>query len=132
MKYVLILCVLLACFVGCTQIDYIGDEYPPTSHVDLYFDEADIHFDYIVMGEVIASANDLVSAEKMQEKIKKKAMEKGADGIIFTGMERYVSGESTNYHEETKDTKKGTKTSGSSTTSQSEKKEIRARFIKYK
>jgi len=84
------------------------------------------------MGQVIATADDFVGSEKMLNDIKKKAMEKGADGIIIQGMERYVSGEKTTYTEETKDTKKSTKTVGTSTTSTEEKKEIKAVFIKYK
>ncbi|KAA3632275.1 MAG: hypothetical protein DWP97_11330 [Calditrichaeota bacterium] len=131
MKKLLLPLFLLLCFIGCTKIDYLGEEYAPTSHVDVYYDEADITVEYKVMGEVIATAGDIVSAEKMQKDIKKKAMEKGADAVIILGFERYQSGSSTNFSEETKDTSKGTKTSGSSSTSSEEKKEIKAKFIKY-
>ncbi len=119
-------------WVSCTKIDYIGDELAPTSHVDLYFSEADVTYDYRVMGHVVATADDFVSAEKMQKKIKEKALEKGADAVIILGMERYRSGESTNYSETTKQDGKNTVTTGSSSTSNQEKKEIRATFIKYK
>lgn len=131
MKF-LLFCITLLILVGCTQIDYIGQEYPPTDNVDLYFDEDEVGRDYKVMGQLIATAGEWVSAEKMQKKIKKKAMEKGADGVVILGLERYISGETTKYSETTTDKKDKTKISGSSTTQAEEKKEIKAIFIKYK
>ena len=117
---------------GCTKIDYIGESYPPTTSPDMYFSEADITLAYKVMGHLVATAPDLVSAEKMQKKIMEKARQNGADGVIIEGLERYKSGESTNYSETTQQKGKKTVTSGSSSTSTEEKKEIRATFIKYK
>jgi hypothetical protein len=136
MRRALLLSILLLLVGGCTKIDYVGEEYPPTLHVDLYYSEADIEQDYRVMGHTVASASDIVSAEKMQKKIVEKAKEKGADGVVILGLDRYVSGESTTYRETT-DTKekKGkteTTTTATSTTSTQEKKEIRALFIKYR
>lgn len=130
-KLIIILSLILL-IAGCTKIDYIGEEYAPTDRVDVFFDEANIETDYVIMGQVIATAGDIVGSEKMLNDIKKKAMEKGADGIIIQGMERYVSGEKTTYTEETKETKKSTKTVGTTTTKSEEKKEIKAVFIKYK
>lgn len=136
MRKAVLLVAILLMIVSCTKIDYIGEEYPPTNHVDLFFSEDDVVQDYKVMGHLVATAGDIVSAEKMQKKIMKKAREKGADGVIILGLERYQSGESTTYHEttETKE-KKGkikTKTKATSKTSTDEKKEIKATFIKYK
>ncbi|MGH8015152.1 MAG: hypothetical protein ACREBV_03080, partial [Candidatus Zixiibacteriota bacterium] len=119
-----------------TKIDYVGDEYPPTTNVDLYFAEEDITREHKVMGHIVATADDLVSAEGMQKEMKKKAMEKGADAIIILGLERYQSGETTNYSETTEEgkTKKGkvkTTTTATSTTTAEEKKQIKAILIKY-
>jgi coenzyme F420-reducing hydrogenase delta subunit len=100
--------------------------------VDLYFDEHEVEAPYDVMGQVIARANDLVSAEKLQAKIMKKAGEKGADAVVITGMERYKTGESTTYNESTKERRRRTETTGSSTTSDTNEKEIRALFLKYR
>ncbi len=121
---------------GCTKLDYIGDEYPPTTNVEMYFSEDDLTREYKVMGHLIATAGDVVSAEKMQKEMKKKAMEKGADAIIILGMEKYQSGETTNYSETTVEgtTKKGnpkSTTTATSTTSTEEKKQIKAILIKY-
>lgn len=132
MKKIVLLLFVMLLVTGCTKIDYIGEEYAPTNHVDVFFDETDIERDYKIMGQIIATAGDIVSSEKMLNNIKKKAMAKGADGVIILGMERYVSGESTTFRETTKDKKNKTVTTGTSSTSTQEKKEIKATFIKYK
>ncbi len=121
---------------GCTKIDYIGEEYAPTTNVEMYFSEEDVTREHKVMGHIIATAPDLVSAEKMQKELKKKAMEKGADAIIILGMEKYQSGETTNYSETTVEgtTKKGnpkSTTTATSTTTTEEKKQIKAILIKF-
>jgi hypothetical protein len=136
MKSALLAVVSILVIVSCTKIDYVGEEYPPTMHVDLNFSEADVERDYKVMGHVIASAGDFVSAEKMQAKLVEKAKEKGADGVVILGLDRYVTGGSTSYSETTttKEKKGGTETtvSGSSSSSSEEKKEIKAIFVKYR
>jgi len=132
MKRFLAPAALVFALSACAHVDYVGRTYPPTSKVDLYFDERDVRPEYEVMGQVIARANDLVSAEKLQSKIMKKAGEKGADAVVINGMDRYKTGESTSYEEQTKEVKKGTQTTGSSSTTATNEKEIRAVFLKYK
>ena len=117
---------------ACTKIDYVGESYAPTSQVDMYFSEDEVTIEYRVMGRMVAHANDAVSAEKMQKKMMKKAREKGADGIIILGLERYQSGETTTHTDDTKDTKKGSRTTGVTKTATQFEKEIKAILIKYK
>ena len=135
MKRVVLSLVLILLVIGCTKIDYVGEEYPPTTHVDLYFTMDDVERDYKIMGHAVASADDVVSAEKMQKKLMEEARKKGADGIVILGLERYLAGESTTFSEtsDTKDTKKGSRTTTTATTKTEvkEKKEIKATFIKY-
>lgn len=137
MKKLLGLIAMLLLVVSCTKIDYVGEEYPPTDHVDLYFSFSDAPAGHKVMGYIIASAPDMVSAEKMQKEMLKKAKAKGADGLIIEGFERYQAGSNTSYSESTtekKDDKGKVKisTSGSSSTSSEEKKEIKGTLIKYR
>jgi len=135
MRKVLLSIVMLLSLAACTKIDYIGEEYPPTDQVDMYFSEADVRLEYKIMGRMIATADDIVSSGKMQKKIMEEAKKKGADGVVILGLDRYQSGESHHYNEttETKEKKDGTKTvtSASSSTEVSEKKKIEALFIKY-
>jgi hypothetical protein len=51
---------------------------------------------------------------------------------VLLGLERYKSGSNTDYNESTEDRGRRTRTHGHSTTSDSEKKEIQALFIKYR
>ena len=137
MKKLLVLVALVMVLASCTKIDYVGEEYPPTDHVDLYFSTSDAPAGHKVMGYIVASAPDMVSAEKMQKKMMEKAREKGADGLIIEGLQRYQAGSNTNYNEsstEKTDSKGKTKTttSGNSSTSTEEKKEIKGTLIKYR
>jgi hypothetical protein len=136
MRLALLSVVLLLTLAACTKIDYVGEEYPPTQQVDMFFSEAEIQVDYKVMGHLIATADDYVSSGKMQKKIMEEARKKGADAVVILGLDRYQSGESQHYSEtsETKEKKSGTKTvtSATTTTSVDEKKKIQAIFIKYR
>ena len=136
MKVMLVVAAAILCLSGCSQIDYVGREYSPTTHIDLFFSLDDIQKDYEVMGHIVATADDMVSAEKLQEKMIQKAREKGADAIVILGLERYKSGESRTYRESTEASSKEEKakqtTTAVTTTSIEETKEIRATLIKYK
>lgn len=135
-KHLAVLLIIAICLSACTKIDYIGEEYPPTTHVDLFFSMDDVAREHKVMGNLIATADDGVSTEKMQKKIIEKAMKKGADAVVIMGFDKYQSGESTTYREtsEEGETKKGklkTTTTATSSTAVKEKKQIKAVFIKY-
>jgi len=137
MRKLLALLPVLIVIASCTKIDYVGEEYPPTNHVDLYFSMADAPTGYKVMGYIVASAPDMVSAEKMQKKMMEKARAKGADGLVIEGLQRYQAGSNTNYSESSTqktDDKGKTKisTSGTSSTNAEEKKEIKGTLIKYR
>lgn len=133
MKRLLIPALLAAVLIpACAHVDYVGRTYPPTSHVDLYFDEREVEAPYDVMGQVIARANDLVSAEKLQSKMMDKAKEKGADAVVITGLDRYKTGESTTYNESTKERKRRTETTVTETTTDTNEKQITALFLKYR
>ena len=122
---------------ACAHLDYAGQSFPPTEHVDLFYSESNVGREYAVMGELTGTGDQLVSTQKLQDEMVKKAREKGADGVVILGLEHFQSGENTNYNETTTEgkTKKGktvTTTSGSSSTSSEELKRIRAILIKYK
>ncbi len=133
MKRPLLWIPILVLAVSCAHIDYVGKSYPPTTRVDLFFTEEEVTHPYEVMGKVIATGGDDVSAEKMQDQIMEKAQKKGADAVVITGLDRYKTGESTNYSETTEEKKPGkTTTTGGSSTGSKNEKEITALFLKYK
>ena len=131
-KYTISLLALFVLFVAaCAKIDYIGQSYPPTTYVDLYFSEQDIREDYRVMGHVIAQANEGISVERLQKKLEEKAREEGADGIVIHGFDRIQTGETTTYNEETQHREKKRSIAAITVTSMEEERQIRAIFIKY-
>ena len=83
---------LTACGGDDIDVDYLGDFYTPTSHVDVYFSEDDVTEGYLVMGHAAADGGD---TEALQETLIEKARENGADGIIFEGFDRVKTGEQT-------------------------------------
>ena len=136
MKSVMFIVVVVLLLVACTKLDYIGEEYAPTDHVDLFFTETDIELDYKVMGRILATAGDFVDSEKMQKKIMQKAREKGADAVLILGLDRYTTVGPSTYSETTKTEEKGgktvTTTTGSTSSSTEDKKQVEALFLKYK
>ena len=132
LKHTVPFLVLSVLFVAaCAKINYIGQSYPPTTHVDLYFSDADIREDYQVMGHVIAQANEGISIENLQKQLEAKAREKGADGIVIHGFDRIQTGETTVYNEETNRSIKKRRTTAITTTNAEEGRQIKAIFIKY-
>ena len=83
---------LTSCGGDDVDIDYLGDSYTPTSHVDVYFSEDDVNEGYLVIGHATADGG---TTEALQEELVEKARESGADGIIFEGFDRVETGEKT-------------------------------------
>jgi hypothetical protein len=132
MKILMLLVVSAVLVVGCASVDYLGSSYAPTTQVDVFFDEADVEYEFKVIGRIYATApKAFVSSEKLMEKIKEKAMENGGEGVIILTFGHIFTGSTTTYSEETKETDKGTTTSGKTSTSSEEKKEVEALVIVY-
>ncbi len=88
MKNLLLLSGILL-LVSCSpRVSYLGDEYAPTMHVDIFFDPVDIEQDYKVMGLISAnnSNNSLISLEDIKTKMIEEAKMKGADAILFNAV----------------------------------------------
>ena len=120
-KYTVSLLVLVLFVGACAErVDYVGTSYEPTADVDLYFSEADVEEDYVVMGRAIAHAGTNVSTEELQEELLEETREKGADGVIIYEFDRVPVGETT----------QGSTTV--TTTNVQEERRIEATFIKYK
>lgn len=66
---------------GCYHnVQYIGQSYPPTSTVEMFFSPADVGKDYRIVGKVVGQARNL---KRSQMKYLEIAKEKGADAIII-------------------------------------------------
>jgi len=138
MKMRLWIPVVLLLLAGCASIHYMGESYPPTQHVDLFFAEKDIQKEYKVIGrmEATADADEIVySSEKFTREILKKAGEKGADAIVILDFGKVMTGtnESRSRTRTTEKREHGTVTRDHEDTRNSieEKRRVEALVIKY-
>jgi hypothetical protein len=127
--------VLLACLTsGCATIDYVGDSYQPTTRVEIYFSRSDVPRDYRIIGQVMASGGQFVSASDLQNKMIARAREVGADAVIVLDVSREpMSGERRTVETttETHDEKKRV-TTETVASDPAEETVIRALFIRYR
>ena len=132
MKRMMPILALTLLAAGCAHLDYVGKTYSPTQNVDVVFSEGDLHREYTVIGQLVATGDDLVSTSGLQKKIVERARQVGADAVIIEGMDRVVTGSTTNYTEARKDKDRDHRTSGTAVTTTQESKRIHARFVRYK
>ena len=90
MKNIINLFLVISFFliISCSpKINYLGDTYTPTQHVEIYFDENDINKKYKVIGMMKNEADELENddVEEVKKAMMKKAREVGADAILFIG-----------------------------------------------
>lgn len=116
---------------GCATVDYVGDTYAPTSHVDMYYDAQDIHRPYKVMGHMTLDEDDFTSTESMQSDFRKEAMDRGADAVLMAGMHRIQTGTTTQWQDLGKTKGKHPYEYGTATTQVQEKKEMTGSLLKY-
>ena len=84
---------LVALFVGCPSVKYVGESYDPTTTVDVYFSEEDVEKAYAMMGEAVGSGQGR-SYDKIQAKLIEEAKRKGADAVVITGLDRVDNNDS--------------------------------------
>lgn len=127
---------LLLFLAGCAHINYVGDEYSPTTIIDLYYAENDVRLSYTVIGRVVATGDAWVSTKKLRKELIKKARSVGANGVIIYGLDQYRENPTTTYTEKTTTENKGgkqiTSTTATASTKTEEVKKITAVFIRYK
>ncbi len=132
MKRMFAVLVLVMLTLGCAHLDYVGKSYPPTQNVDVVFREQDLHHEYTVIGQLVATGDELVSASKLQQKIIERAKQAGADAVIIEGLDRIVTGSSTSYNETERNRHRRRSASGTAVTTDQESKRVHAEFVKYK
>ena len=127
---------LLTCLAtGCATVDFVGQSYPPTSHVDVFFAEKDVPREYEIIGKVLASGDEYVSASSLNTKLMARAREKGADAVIILEVSRTPMKTSPEVTETTtisNDDKGKTITKTATAMTPADHNEIRALFIRYK
>lgn len=85
-----LLSIIIISMVSCSpRMNYLGDVYPPTTDVDVFYDEGDIEKDFKVIGQLNAdnSNNSFLDLDDVKNKMIEEAKVRGADGIWFLGSE---------------------------------------------
>jgi hypothetical protein len=77
------------------KIIYYGRSYQPTQNVDIFFRESDVKEANEIMGKVTLEMSAKKSSDKVQSKLMKRAMDKGADAIIFDDISLTNTGSTT-------------------------------------
>ncbi|MDF1695849.1 MAG: hypothetical protein P1U56_08465 [Saprospiraceae bacterium] len=84
MKYLSLLVALILVTSCAPRMYYLGDDYPPTSSVDVYYDDGDISKEYRVIGQLTGNnESGLSSLDDIKESMIAEAKKRGADGILF-------------------------------------------------
>ena len=127
----LALCALILFISGCATVDYVGETYAPTNHVDMYFDAKDIHRPHKVMGQMTVDDGEYADSQEMQTNMKKEAMARGADAVLFTGLQKIQTGAVTDWQDTSKKKGKHKYDSGTSTSRIEQKKDMTGSLLKY-
>ncbi|GEM_PF-774495 len=132
-----------ALLVGCVNTDYVGESYPPTSQVDVYYAMEDVNRPHVVMGKITASAMDGWDSGAMVEELKTQAMAKGADALVIMDVHTETVGSYTSTYGDNSDdrwvvTEDGklkhsgsSKSSSTSITTDNKEKVMDAELLKY-
>lgn len=73
---------------SCTTLEYRGDVLAPSDKVDIFFALEDIETPHYVIGELKAHAQaNKVNVERMQRKMVRAAMDRGADALVYVSSE---------------------------------------------
>jgi hypothetical protein len=85
LRYLLIAFALFLTSCAVPAAVYLGDTYPVTNNIDVYYDARDVKQDYKVIGHLaIAYTEDSAVAKKL---LSDKAKTQGANGIIIFQVE---------------------------------------------
>ncbi len=96
---------LAALLIGCVNTDYVGESYPPTTQVDVYYAMEDVSRPHVVMGKITASAMDGWDSNAMVEELKSQAMAKGADAVVIMNVHTETVGSYTSTYGDSSDDK---------------------------
>lgn len=124
---------------GCVSVNYVGQSYPPTTSVDIYYDAADITRPYSVMGRAQAIADEGTNSREFEQGLRKEAMSHGADAVLVEGMTTREAGSFTNTNgsefgdtRRDRDRRRTYHYSETSSTTISRELVLETKFLKYK
>ncbi|GHA53681.1 hypothetical protein GCM10007389_01110 [Pontibacter akesuensis] len=85
--YLSLMLSLMFLFTSCgPTIHYLGESYPPSTDIEVFYDVKDVKRDYKVIGKM---TNDELSSdipEQVRAQMVERAKQAGGDAIIFTDL----------------------------------------------
>jgi hypothetical protein len=76
--------IIVLFLIGCATVDYVGDSYPATSNVDIYYSNEQVAQNFEIFGHAVGYRED---HNTIISKLIIDAKAKGADAIIITGID---------------------------------------------
>jgi len=84
MKKLLLFCSIIFLLSSCSPtIHYLGESYPETEKIDIFYDENDVNQPFKVIGKIAHDKIVNYELERIKTHMIEKAKARGADGIIF-------------------------------------------------
>ena len=84
---ILSLSVLLTFVSSCTTVDYVGESYPATQDVQIYYSLEEVPEEYRIFGHLVGTGGIFSTENERFEKLKLEGMARGADAIVITGID---------------------------------------------
>ena len=71
---------------GVPDISYLGESYPEVSELDIFYDEADVDYNFETMGQLVHDKIIGYTAEQIKTEMISTGKKHGADAIVFYDM----------------------------------------------
>ena len=79
--------IVITSFTACVpSIQYLGDSYQATDHIDIYYDEKDVQKEYKTIGKMTHGNMLDYEVDTIKNEMIETAKKKGGDAIIFVDM----------------------------------------------
>jgi hypothetical protein len=91
--YIGVVLLLITILSACSSpVKYLGNSYPSTTDVKIYFNAGDVGKPYEVIGKIYMAIDEDTKDSKIQKLIIDKAKKHGGDAVIMGDMQRVRSG----------------------------------------
>jgi len=91
MKNYLIICGLSLLLASCAMVSYVGEKYPPSTSVDVFYSTHDVTKSFKVIGHMTYPAN--AGTEAIKAKFVAYGKSIGADAVVITGNQGIMDSE---------------------------------------
>ena len=91
LKIISLLSIVIVLLWSCATVDYVGESYPQTANIDIYYSYENVKNNYKKIGYAVGYKTDY---DTIINQIIAEAKTNGADAIIITGIDVEIGDES--------------------------------------